>query len=422
MLDRLDCSFILLGLVVFRLSLLIFLLSCTTSQEASQQVQPDIILLLSNGLRADGTDALLSGLALSPDWRFSSAYSQSPVPFTSLGSVLTGRYPSAIPMCGVPYRHVADIEAMPWCAGIPSERHTLPSVLALYGYTTALLTDTTLLRDHLGSTFSEQLADDEVAEWWAGVTGPRLLVVSDSTLMLKTDATLRQASSDAIQARFQEASETLGQRWGSLLSTLPTNNRRLVVAGLHGQNLKESGGGGSLPKNPLFNDIILERTVHVSLLVFGEPTPRTITPPVELLDILPTALVWAGAAPLAGLPGTDLHSEADPSGHAYAELGDMLMVRQGAEMLSLRAMLHHITALDPQLDQALQHPTGHLHLHNVESDPLQTADLVREDLDRREELLLSLRAIRAGDAAPPPKAMTDEHLQAIRMTASEGYW
>ena len=42
--------------------------------------------------------------------------------------------------------------------------------------------------------------------------------------------------------------------------------------------------------------------------------------------------------------------------------------------------------------------------------------------EREAELYKLLVSVRTGLAAPPPEALTAERLEALRLTASEGYW
>ncbi len=83
------------------------LLACSDPTPTPQEdVQPDIVLVLTSGLREDtddhrATSLLLETTGVQPGLRFTAAYSQTVQPYISLGSMLTGRYPSAIPLCGV---------------------------------------------------------------------------------------------------------------------------------------------------------------------------------------------------------------------------------------------------------------------------------------------------------------------------------
>ena len=92
-----------------------------------------------------------------------------------------------------------------------------------------------------------------------------------------------------------------------------------------------------------WSDILVDRTLHVPLALVGPadaPPARVEEQVVELVDLMPTFLAKAGAVPPASIPGQDLLSasfSADPAATAYAEFGDMLAVRQGSRMWSVRA-------------------------------------------------------------------------------------
>lgn len=128
-------------------SWILTLLACMTDappRHALPEHPPDIVLIVLSGLRADvGEDgaeaALYRGMNMSPNLRFTNAYAQSCTPFASLGSLLTGRYPSAIPLCGTydPNSLVPrESNETAWCATIPEQTWTLPEVLGVYGYRT----------------------------------------------------------------------------------------------------------------------------------------------------------------------------------------------------------------------------------------------------------------------------------------------
>jgi arylsulfatase A-like enzyme len=444
---------------------------------------PDIVLVLAAGARSwigtgeETTPTLRRELQAQGSAMYTSAYAQSPSSFVSLGSVLTGRYPTAIPMCGLPVLDDDD-EERPWCAAIPPERHTLPEVLGLYGYRTALLYanlpagevfapefhevhDLTVdradsradwealhrvaqefwRRDHdkphllvvvVGDLVLSQRPDLEARTGWSG-TVPKLVEP-----MLAQQPELAQAVTgpddpEQLYASYHQAIHGLAggihglQR---LLAETSDRPRWLIVAGLNGINLGERGGGAE--DHPTWGDnpLLLERTVHVPLL-FVPPTPgeeRRITQPVELVDLFPTLATLAQAMPPAGLPGQDLLEEPfpeDPQAWAYASHGDMLALRQGAMMYSVRGLFHNGTALDPEVTDLLfkaQEAEELRHLHHVIEDPLQQTELREahpQELHRMHELMV---AIRTGAAATPEESLTPQRLWELRMTRSEGYW
>jgi hypothetical protein len=101
---------------------------------------PDLLVFLAPGLRADppgqaGAEAaFLEPFAGRPQLRFTAAHAQSVSGRVSLGSSLTGRYPAAIPLCGLVSGDRDGEGEQPWCSQLPAETPTLPGVLGLYGY------------------------------------------------------------------------------------------------------------------------------------------------------------------------------------------------------------------------------------------------------------------------------------------------
>ncbi len=102
---------------------------------------PDLLVFLAPGLRADAAGqpgaeaALLAPFGDRPLRRFTAAHAQSVSGWVSQGSLLSGRYPAAIPLCGLVS---AEPEApQPWCSRPPEALPTLPRVLGLYGYRSA---------------------------------------------------------------------------------------------------------------------------------------------------------------------------------------------------------------------------------------------------------------------------------------------
>ena len=409
---------------------------------------PDIVILLAAGLRSDTTDVLLEGLQRTPSARFTAAYSQSSSPFVSLGSLLIGDYPAAAPMCGLTVRSGPPPDPPIWCNQLPEGRWTLPEVLETYSYRTALFTNNLRGGRFLAGEFqvgreSTDPASDAVA-WWKEGNGPRLLVIADASPMMRrttfwaeqqvarpdrsevpgsiTD--MRTEPLEAAQEAYQEEIRALGQRWRTLLDGLSGEEELLILAGLNGINLGEQSGSPTLPPIILFNDIILERTVHVPLMVFSQtPLQLSSDDPVELLDVLPTVVAAAGAMPVTGLPGRDLlDGTPEADSYAYSELGDMISLRKGEYMLSFRGMLHHATSLDPKLTQVLMGKPHRLMLHNVVHDPAQGNSLTREKPALADQLLDELRAVRLGPAAPSMDVLTPELVQQLRAVQRDGYW
>jgi len=446
-------------------------------------VQPDLLILLASGLRSDPGDtlgaesALLAPLGARVTWSFDDAYTASPSQLVSLGSLLTGRYPSAIPMCGLIRTGAKGETERPWCSRIPSDVPTLPEVLGLYGYDTALFRSRVFGGDALDTHFDDSFAvvsvaggvrtpwptlQDSLVDWWgAHADGPRLAVVVVSDLMYTerpdifddlglegwtgANAEGRGRCAGLHQqavARYDADAAAVGQALEGLLQQLdglPSERPQVTVVGsTNGMSLGEIEGRLSTPDFFFSNSLVLDRTTHVPLVVsvddpdgrlgLGDLPPAVrVTAIVELVDLLPTLLELGGAVPPAGIAGRSLLGGPEPEPYAYAELGDMVSLRSGRFTVNFRAPRHNSSALDPRLNQLLLAPgrRGRIYLNDVVADPMQL-NVARPGLDypvaQRDQLYEQLCTVRTGLAAPPPEAMTPERVKAIRLTHSEGYW
>lgn len=411
---------------------------------------PDLIVLVASGLRADvgqpGAEAAVyRAMGQQPDLRFTNAYAQSCVPYTSLGSILTGRYPSAIPLCGTydPNALVPQAgQEQPWCASIPEQTWTLPEVLQVYGYRTGAYVSNA---DANSATDWAQLRS-RAAQWWdADDSAPRLLLVQVLDLhMLQFDPATgysEQAvgldrrklavSPETLRDLYIARAETVGESLRALLEDLPQGSarrREVWLTSTSGLSLRETTGLKSDHLEAVTNSLIVDRTIHVPLARFdGSGRPREDARVVELVDLLPTLAGLAGATAPAEAQGHDLLSDvADPEPWAYAEFGDMLSLRSGEDLLTFRFFLHNASSLDPRLTEGLAGWTTAdlplMGLHNIPRDPLQEKDLAPSAVPRVQALHQQLLTVRTGPGAPPPEQMSPERLEALRLSPASGYW
>ena len=493
-------------------TLILALCACQrgSAPSSAEPRPPDLVLLLVQGLRADapgepGAEAAFLAALPPKKLVFTAAYAQSPSPFQSLGSLLTGRYPSAIPICGA----ISDDPAQPqpWCHALPAERATLPGVLGLYGYRTALVNSHLPDADQLAADFQhvEDLGQESwrtpwepleqrVRAWWDQEPHePRLLVVVLADLMVQQRPELRVAmglparpgpqeaplpdpsvlpdreelladqdptsvaarliadpsaprrgpqgrsrphtgpqgaARDRVLSVYGAAAAEVGAGFARLLEGLapaPGRERWIALSSTNGINLGESSGSMSYPRAFAFHELVLERTVHVPLALLGPRALGLVRQPVELTDILPSLLARSPATPPHGLPGQDLlcpDFEPAAQASAYAEFGDMLALRQGRHLLTLRAMFHNSASLDPDLTRMLliDNIARRYLLHDVLADPLQMVNLVTADEVRARELRQELIRLRTGPGAPPAALTDSARFHDLRLTASEGYW
>ncbi len=425
---------------------------------------PDLVLVGVAGLRADpvtrAADQFLAPFAGEPGYVWTEAHSQSPAASVSLGSVLTGRYPSAIPMCASPTGPDDAERAAPWCTKLPSNVATVPRVLGLYGYRTALVTADLHGARALGAAFQDHVVvsedwDERATDWtaveraakvwWdADDSRPRLLVVATSDLDARWIPGLRQQmrvtldttglptgiDHTQVYPAYTQAAGRTGLAVRALVGGLSPGRRAryTTVFGIHGINLGDSQERGQVLREGSWSDLLLERTTHVPLAMFGPFGARgEVSDLVELVDVAPTVLALAGAVAPSGLPGRDLlrgSREQDP--WVYAEFGDMLSVRRGDWMLALRAFLFNRSALDPELTNYLLEEFAiredNWWLHDVRADPLQGANRLSSEPDRARELHALLVELRTGPGAPPPSALDARKVWELRMSAAQGYW
>lgn len=430
-------------------------LACGSGKDP--EAQPDVLIVLVSGLRADrggqpgGERALLQAFGEAPRRDFTEAYSQSVSPHLSLGSLLTGLYPSAIPLCGFADFTQGELAAQPWCAALPGGRATLPEAMAAYGWSTAFLHPAHLEQAAIEQRFQLEetwrgpvdwdTEQPRILSWWKQGEGPHLLVlqVADPMSAVAGDPK-RKADPARVSAAYTAVCADLGQHLATLVAKLDQASRRpllAVITSPHGLTLKKQRDPRATLSEMMSSELLDDAPLHVPLHFMGSDVRASavIDQPVELRAVLPTVLKRAGAALPAGVEPLDLLSD-DPSawgnGEAYAEVGDMLALRKGRWLLRFRGMIDLGAALNPDLTTFLQYPVGPVQPNeddltfyflfdpsNPQSNPME--------LTRREwPTVLALRdamiAVRTGPAAPAPQAMDPEHLLELRITAAQGYW
>lgn len=448
---------------------------------ASADALPDLVLIALDGVRADvrpaedQTAILLKAFPEAPLVQFDSAFATSASASTSFGSMLTGRYPAAIPLCRVREGAAVSGVARPWCSLLPDTRASLPDIVAAYGYDTAFFSTEDVGFDTFANRFQTAARVDLPAgkdlpvlagaagEWWAAhADHPRLLVIHLNTLANAVDIShLRATDMPPISPESARASLVASGSEGpapdmvafgakmrehysaalhEMVAPLAEAVRRLtpaagrptwtILTSLFGANLGETTGFKSWRIGIDNRQYLLERTLHVPLVVWG-PKQETSDSHglVELTDIVPTLLSRVGAVFPAGAHGRDLLSAAaDTTPWAYAEFGDMLSVRQDALRLTLRTYVHDSSSLDPTLTESAKALTldRNWTVHDVVSDPLQAHNLAIGNAEPHRDAVTTLHrtmlTVREGPGAPPPDQITPEKLWALRMSAGQGYW
>ncbi len=430
---------------------------------APRTASPDVVIALVTGLREDGasgaSDAFFDASGIEGK-RFTSAYAQSPSPFASLGSMFTGRYVAAVPMCGLMLAgdRVHTDAQQPWCASVPSDRRTLAEVFGIYGYKTAFVTGALAGGQRLGHGFGHQAHEDSwtaateaAGRWWADNEGTaRLLVVvlSDGEGNILGDPALPRfperkyqwlepldprigklkLDAESITSSYREASTNAGKVLGTMLERLgPSADRLAVLGSTNGMSLSERGGFHESAVPLLTNNLLVDRAVRVPLMLSGPGIAAEVDDAVvELVDVFPTLAEAVGAVPPAGVAGESLAKIADGR-RAYAEFGDMLFLRNGDHALTFRCTQHNATSIDPGLTETLTDPSSarpaeFYSLYDVVSDPMQERNLRSAIPEVFADLRKAMIAMRTGEAAVPEDVMTPERLWALRMAPSDGYW
>jgi arylsulfatase A-like enzyme len=461
--------------------------SPTPPPSTSAGQAPDLVLLLVGGLRADAPGepsaegAFLAGMPVPPTVRYRAAYTPSLSSYVCLGSILTGRYPSAIPLCGPYVKASGAAPPAAWCAELPADRRTVADLVALYGYRTALVSAGRPDLEPLADRFQRwiDVADsgggrealwaalrDAALGWWREeAVGPRLLVVVGEDLVSSEVPRMRrelgfpgdgwpalqlltaplgspppvgEEQRGTARRMYEQAAEQMGVGCGTIVAALRApageNAPWIAVASTHGLNLLEDGGFERGGVYPLDHGLLLDRTARVPLVVFDPrdgAQVREIDEPVELLDLHGSLLGLAGVERAADLDaGADLlrpGPAATGEPMAYVEFGDMFAVREGRHLLVFRALLHDANALDPELDRRLLdedllRDPGAFGLFDVVADPAQQHNLCATDLQRARTLRQRMIDTRTSRGAVPTGALTPERLWEIRMSPSEGYW
>lgn len=438
-----------------------WLLACASPDDAAPPpaadaapTAPDFVLVGIAGLRGDVPSGAGSAFAAAFPGAsvYDAAYAQSVSRFTSWGSLLAGRYPSAIPLCGIPSG--ADATATPWCNTFPKERPSLPEVLALYGWRTALLATDLPGQEHLRRLFQDVLdadtpgvANDWTAlasvarAWWdADATRPRLLVVATADALVQERPDLlastglagvrpnERGDADRVSTAFSAEAARLGKEVAGFVNALPTQRPRWTFAfGTYGQRLGDiAAPWQALGDTQPWSDVLLERTLHVPLVLSGPGVAARHEPRVvELVDVVPTVARLAGVVPPAELPGADLCAPSAGPDTAYAEFGDMLAVRAETRLYAVRGYFHYRSSLDPELTNFLLTPPSDdnkHYLHDVVTDPMQAGNLVRHDPEGARRMHALMSSIRLGVGAPPRDALDARRAFDLRMLPSEGYW
>jgi arylsulfatase A-like enzyme len=437
----------LLAVVSSVVLVLVLMLSCgggTAVDEAPAGLPAGphpMIVLAVDGLRADALGCY-GGPAATPaldalaaeSLRFEWAFAQAPEMLPSLGAALSGLYPTsnglrapgdllqpaaetlAEALGGAGLRTVAFVEgppggadyglaqgfdsyqvvqapgaeAMAWLDGHAGE----PFLLLVAGWGSRALEDAARLLGPDGA-----IPGERVAEVLASRGG-------DDELLFDADEMVRVR--DWYAARVQVIDGFVGELVDRLRELGLDERATLVVMGSNGFALQEHGD--------LLGETVYAAATRVPLLVRlpGGQRAGTVSRIVELVDLMPTLLELAGAAPPAAIQGASLLPVADgtapPPFIAFGEGPG----RGGQRFVALAG--YRAVATGP--DAALE-------LFHTEADPLELEDVAAAEPDKAAKLAADLEAWAKMIAAASldPELRTDAELddETLKQLKSLGY-
>ncbi len=438
--------------------------------ETTEPRPPNVLLVIIDSLRADRATAQREDGPLAPTLarlaaegaQFERAYSQSGWTMPGVTSILTGRYP--------PTMSIDDRGEMTW---ISEQTRTLPGILHLYGYQTAVFWGRTIPGgfedlsrdfDHVHRLETADLGEqpfrqgvqawleEPPAEPWfvllhnmdlhCGDPPPPAEALNRSAPQEPnlTDAGLDLIQRVVLASHGEEVArvETIGAyddvlrhydgELGAILTSLEARGALadtvVVISSNHGEALWEHGFMGHGFRH-------FEPVLRVPLIWWDPMGPHGAPPiqqPVQGIDLAPTLLARVGATvdqgmdgqsllPLLGLAEGDyrdrpIFSYSNPRGQAVIRGSDKLLRYPGR-------------ADDPRQlsERSREDRRMAYHLYDLDQDPGETMDLALQQRETTSELAALLRAWvrgleqRAEDAASVP---TDP---AFRQTLQErGYW
>jgi arylsulfatase len=442
-------------------------LACgSADQVAPPELPPNFLVFDIDSMRYDRLDA--SRRAQTPSLHglvdrgvvFDAAYASSGWTAPALATLLLGGFP--------PLEHVTVADGRAWAPtvrGLP----TLPEVLGYYGYHTAafwggtgkgILSDSGRGFEH-SESWSEQGGtsyDLDVTTWLRqqaeppffafvhnidlhhprppmGPPPPGASITPPPHCMLELfgdQARRRLASQDPLEkARLQAErydcgllyyDRSIGRILGALDSAGFAHNTVIVVTSNHGELLLEH--------NVVGHELLYDPVLHIPLVVVDprQAESRRVSQPVELQDIAPTLLSWAGATVPREMQGRSLVPLLEQSGtipdltalFALSNRGNAAIRSDGFKLIHADDSLPDGGTKFTFSGQPRQGSWSEL--YDLQADPDELVDLSAARPDLTAELSARLEAWvspRYAESDQPLPAM-DQALE--RELKERGYW
>lgn len=435
---------------------MLVLASCRTRSD-----QMNVLVIDVDTLRDDRVGGSRDGQALTPvldalaarGTRFELTVAQSGWTLPSLASLLTGDLTGGA---------LQDVESKD-VAWIPPSVRTVPQILALYDYETAVFYGRTIPlripdyhqgfdfvapapepkdRAHPNHAFVDWLAERPHEPWFALVHTVDMHMLADvprpdlhrfarqphepcvtpemnyDGLIDKWSSTLgRPAAEELARAHYDGAVAYEDRKIGEMLAALGAARDRTVIVFLsdHGEELFEHGR--------LDHGAPYEFVLRVPLIV-SDPrrpsAPRTVSEMVETIDVAPTLLELAGVPADAAMVGRSLLPFLD--GTATTREPRPVLSITDPFRLSLRTPTRHLVRCSEPGCPKVGGTSSVLELYDPVADPAERTDLAASSPGEVEALAKALDA-GAASVSTGRRAPGSELSEDARKTLRErGYW
>jgi arylsulfatase A-like enzyme len=423
--------------------------------------QRNVLVIDVDTLRNDRVGASRDGQPLTPvldalaarGTRFDLTVAQSGWTLPSLASLLTGNLTGGA---------LQDVESKD-VAWIPPHVRTVPQILALYGYETAVFYGRTIPlripdyhhgfdfvapapapkdRSHPNHAFLDWLADDPQEPWFALVHTVDMHMLADvprpdlhrfarqphepcvtpemnyDGLIDKWSSTLgRPAAEELARAHYDGAVAYEDRKIGEMLEALGSARNDTVIVFLsdHGEELFEHGR--------LDHGAPYEFVLRIPLVV-SDPArpsaPRNVSEMVETIDVAPTILELAGVPTDATMAGRSLVPFLD--GTVTTRESRSVLSITDPFRLSLRTPTRHLVRCSEPGCPKVGGSRSVLELYDPVADPAERADLSATSPEEITALAAELE-MRVATVATGRRPVGGELSEEARKTLRErGYW